>query len=82
MNRSAHPITMHLQEIWRYPAKSMAGEKLTGIQLTTLGLKGDRQILVQSSTGRILTARTHHKLLGLKATIGPDGDVFIDSLPW
>lgn len=73
---------MQLNEIWRYPAKSMAGERLTQVELTPLGLKGDRQILVQSvSTGRILTARTHHKLLGLKATWN-DGDVLINNIPW
>lgn len=73
---------MYLKEIWRYPAKSMAGEKLDQIELTKLGLKGDRQILVQALTGRIITARTHHKLLGLKGTLDPDGQPLINGLPW
>lgn len=73
---------MYLKEIWRYPAKSMAGEKLTQIELTNLGLKGDRQILVQAATGRILTSRTHHKLLGLKGTLDPDGQPLINGIPW
>lgn len=72
---------MYLQQLWRYPAKSMAGESLESIELTPLGLEGDRQILVQSSAGRILTARTHHKLLGLKATYN-EGNVLINGLEW
>ncbi|MEO5953603.1 MAG: MOSC N-terminal beta barrel domain-containing protein [Chloroflexia bacterium] len=73
---------MYLKEIWRYPAKSMAGEKLDQAELTPLGIKGDRQILVEAANGRILTARTHYKLLGLKATLTSTGDVLINNLPW
>jgi len=66
---------MYLKEIWRYPAKSMAGEKLDRIELTNVGLLGDRQILVQAATARILTARTHYKLLGLlKPLVNPAGE--------
>jgi uncharacterized protein YcbX len=31
-----------VQQIWRYPVKSMAGEKLTGCTVGSLGLAGDR----------------------------------------
>ncbi|MBM3759963.1 MAG: hypothetical protein FJW36_06915 [Acidobacteria bacterium] len=37
---------MYLKELWRYPVKSMAGEKLQQVELTPLGLAGDREILV------------------------------------
>jgi uncharacterized protein len=73
---------MYLKEIWRYPAKSMAGEKLQQVELTSLGIEGDREILVRAATGRILTARTHPKLLGFKSTIGDNNIVLIDGLEW
>ena len=73
---------MYLKELWRYPVKSMAGEPLQEVELTKLGLAGDRQILVQASTGRILTSRTHHKLLGLKGTLDADNQPRINGLPW
>jgi uncharacterized protein YcbX len=73
---------MYLKELWRYPIKSMAGEQLQEVELTKLGLAGDRQILVQAATGRILTSRTHHKLLGLKGTLDPDNQPRINGLLW
>ncbi len=73
---------MYLKKLWRYPVKSMAGEQLQEVELTKLGLAGDRQILIQAATGRILTSRTHHKLLGLKGTLAPDKEPLINGLPW
>jgi uncharacterized protein len=73
-------FSMYLKEIWRYPVKSMAGEKLEEAELTPLGIAGDRQILVQAVTGRILTARTHPKLLGLRGSL--DGEARINGLLW
>ena len=57
---------MYLKEIWRYPVKSMAGERIEQSEVGPLGIAGDRQILVLGSNGRVLTARTYPKLLGLK----------------
>src|SRR2546425_2116728 len=31
-----------IQQIWRYPVKSMAGEKLSECSINTLGIPGDR----------------------------------------
>jgi uncharacterized protein YcbX len=73
---------MYLKELWRYPVKSMAGERLEEVELTELGLKGDRQVLVQAANGRILTARTHHKLLGLKGSSDTEGEAWINGLHW
>jgi uncharacterized protein YcbX len=68
---------MHVKEIWRYPAKSMAGERLTVAQLDENGVEGDRKVLVRGANGRVITSRTHYKLLGLKGTIGADGEARI-----
>jgi uncharacterized protein YcbX len=36
-------VVGNVVEIWRYPVKSMAGERLDSADLTTLGLEGDRR---------------------------------------
>jgi uncharacterized protein len=73
---------MHVKEIWRYPVKSMAGERLDRAQIDKLGLAGDRKVLVCGATGRVTTSRTHPKLLGLKGSLGPDGQPHIAGHPW
>ena len=73
---------MYLSEIWRYPVKSMAGERLDRARLGPLGLHGDRVVQVYDGRGRLVTARTYPKLLGLHATLGPDGEPLVDGLPW
>jgi uncharacterized protein YcbX len=73
---------MYVKELWRYPVKSMAGERLTEARVGELGIEGDRQVLVVRPDGRMVTSRTHHKLLGLKGTMGPDGRARIAGHPW
>src|SRR5512147_2293967 len=73
---------MVLQEIWRYPVKSMAGERLDRATAGPLGLHGDRVVQVYDARGRLVTARTHAHLLGLHATLGPDGEPLVEGLPW
>ena len=73
---------MFVKELWRYPAKSMAGEQIEEARIGALGIAGDRQILVRGGNGRVITARTHHKLLGLKGTLDADGRARIDGYDW
>jgi uncharacterized protein len=73
---------MQVKEIWRYPVKSMAGERLSGVQIDKLGVAGDRKVLVLGPNGRVITSRTHHKLLGLKSTLGADGEARISGHVW
>lgn len=73
---------MFVKELWRYPVKSMAGERLAQIDLDELGLAQDRQVLVRSAAGRILTSRTHPGLLGLQGSLGKDGVAQISGHPW
>ncbi|MBZ5653459.1 MAG: MOSC domain-containing protein, partial [Acidobacteriia bacterium] len=47
---------MVIQEIWRYPVKSMAGELLKTADITEHGISGDRIIQVRNASGRIFTA--------------------------
>jgi uncharacterized protein YcbX len=73
---------MRIAELWRYPVKSMAGERLSGGMLGSLGIPGDREIVVVDRAGRIVTSRTKPGLLGLRATADPLGRVRVDGLDW
>ncbi len=72
---------MFIQELWRYPIKSLAGERIPEARLTTLGVPSDRTILVLRR-GRVATSRTYPKLLGLHGTLGTDGVPRIDGHAW
>jgi uncharacterized protein YcbX len=74
---------MYVAEIWRYPVKSLAGERLDSAELREFGIPGDRRVLVfDMQTRRLITSRTHPKLLGLKATLSPYGEALINGRPW
>ena len=73
---------MNLAEIWRFPVKSLAGERLVSAELRRDGIEGDRLVQAWDGRGRILTARTRPGLLGLRAVLGDDGQPRVDGLPW
>ena len=73
---------LHVTELWRYPVKSLAGERLEAVAIGEDGLAGDRLVQVRNGRGRVVTARTHPKLLGLRGTLGPDGEPEIDGRSW
>jgi uncharacterized protein YcbX len=73
---------MRIAELWRYPVKSMAGERLDIAEIGSLGVHGDRVVHVEDANGRTITARTHPRLLGFKATLGTDGEPLVGGRPW
>jgi uncharacterized protein YcbX len=73
---------MWVQEIWRYPVKSMAGEPLEEAELTASGVDGDRIRQVRNAAGRVLTARTRPLLLRHRAVLGQGREVLVDGRPW
>jgi uncharacterized protein YcbX len=73
---------MHLAAIWRYPVKSMGGERLETVALSADGVHGDRIVQVFDRRGRIVTARSHPSLLGLHAVLGPDDEPVVDGHHW
>lgn len=73
---------MHISEIWRYPVKSLRGEKIAQADITVNGIPGDREIAVIGPEGRIVTSRTRHKLLGLRGELGANGVPTINGLAW
>ncbi len=73
---------MQISEIWRYPVKSMGGEQLTATDVGEDGVPGDRVVHVADPRGRVVTARSHPRLLLHHATLGPDGQPLVDGRPW
>jgi uncharacterized protein YcbX len=62
---------MYVKEIWRYPVKSMGGERLRSARLTESGIDGDRIIQVRNTRGRFVTSRTAPELLRFTGCRGP-----------
>ena len=73
---------MWVQELWRYPVKSMAGESLQAAQVTVAGVYGDRILQVRNTSGRIVTARTRPLLLRHRAILNSEDQVLVDGRPW
>jgi uncharacterized protein YcbX len=72
---------MFVKEIWRYPIKSMAGERILQAEVGEHGIAGDRTVLVHVGS-RLVTSRTHHRLLGLKGTLDSNGVPLISGHSW
>ena len=65
---------MRVAELWRYPVKSLQGERLTSVDVGPEGLAGDRQwALFDPTTGYGLTARRLPDLLFLTGRLRVDG---------
>src|SRR5262245_66617574 len=73
---------LRVAELWRYPVKSLAGERLHKAEVTPNGIVGDRIVHVRDARGRVITARTRPRLLALHGTLGPDREPLIDGRPW
>src|SRR6476469_2123982 len=78
---------MRIAELWRFPVKSLGGERLDRADIETDGLSGDRRFaLFDVETGYGLTARRVPELLfasarwlgdGVEVTL-PDGSIAVD----
>jgi len=73
---------MYVKELWRYPVKSLGGKRVKECLVGELGLIGDRLVLVRGPGGRVITSRTHPKLLALKGSLGEDGQPRINGIQW
>jgi uncharacterized protein YcbX len=72
---------VQVAELWRYPVKSMRGERLEEADVRADGFEGDRLVHVVDGAGQLVTGRTRPGLLALSATLGPGG-ALIDAAPW
>jgi uncharacterized protein YcbX len=75
-------MAMTVAELWRYPVKTMAGERLQRARVGPLGIEGDRIVHVEDAEGQLVTSRTHPGFLGHQGTLGPDGAPLVDGRPW
>ncbi|MGY1733666.1 MOSC domain-containing protein [Geodermatophilus sp. SYSU D01045] len=67
---------MRVQELWRYPVKSLQGERLDAVDVGPEGLAGDRRwALFDRATGFGLTARRVPDLLFASGRLRADGGV-------
>ncbi|THJ25041.1 MAG: MOSC domain-containing protein [Nitrospira sp. CG24E] len=73
---------MKVEQIWRYPVKSMGGERLNRVRIGALGLEGDRVVHVEDESRHVITSRTHHRLLGHHATLNTSGEPLVDGSLW
>src|SRR5260370_7986161 len=61
----------------------MKGEPLEETTITSLGIPGDREIVVvRSSTGRVWTSRSQPAFLGLRGQINGTGTPTVNGLRW
>ncbi len=70
-----------IDQLWRYPVKSLRGEPLLSATVTQDGIAGDRVVHVAGPRGP-RTARTRHGLLSLSASTGPDGWPLVEGHRW
>jgi uncharacterized protein YcbX len=62
MPNTALTLVGEVEELWRYPVKSMMGEQLTTAEVTENGLLGDRAYALRdTSDGKIATAKNPRK---------------------
>ena len=71
-----------MSELWRYPVKSMRGERVEVADIREDGIVGDRIVHVRESSGRVATSRFRPGLLGLAGTLGENGQLLVDGVPW
>ena len=74
-------MSFYVAGLWRYPVKSLAGERVSSTTLSPDGMAGDRIVRVRGPEG-VRTSRRHYRLLGLRGTLDPHGRPLIDGHPW
>jgi uncharacterized protein YcbX len=72
---------MRVVELWRYPVKSLAGERLDRVEVLDDGSRGDRVLRIEDERG-LVTARRRQRPLGLRARLGGDGAPRIEGAAW
>ncbi|MEO5838438.1 MAG: MOSC N-terminal beta barrel domain-containing protein [Acidimicrobiales bacterium] len=65
-------------ELWRYPVKSMQGERLERVSLDASGIAADRRFGVVTPEGYVLSGKSEPRILGASASVRPDGEIAID----
>jgi hypothetical protein len=67
---------MRIEQIWRYPVKSVGGHRVAAATVTDTGIEGDRSWgIVDDATGKVLTGRREPRLLMATTTHDEDGPI-------
>ena len=74
-------MTLYVEQLWRYPVKTLAGEPLSSAVVGPDGIVGDRLVGVRGPEG-VRTSRRHHRLLGLRGTLAVDGTPLVNGHRW
>lgn len=74
--------SLRVAQLWRYPVKSLLGERLAVMQVLEDGMDGDREWAIQDlGDGRILTARREPRLLFASSRVSAQSGLPIITLP-
>lgn len=72
-------VVVRIAELWRYPVKSMIGERVAQVDLDATGVVGDRTWAARDNErGGIRGAKKIPGLMRLGARLGADGRVVVD----
>jgi hypothetical protein len=74
-------MALHIAGLWRYPVKSLAGERVATAWLAPDGIVGDRLVVVAGPEG-VRTSRRQHRLLGLRGSVDAQGRARVNGYPW
>jgi uncharacterized protein YcbX len=81
---------MRVDQLWRYPVKSVGGEQLAAATVGSLGVEGDRTVVVRNERDEVTWAGEIPALMQLRAVtvapgaidvVLPDGDRFRTDAP-
>ena len=72
------PRSATIVELWRYPVKSMQGERLERVALDPSGFTADRRFGVVTPEGFVLSAKSEPRILTASATVRADGEIEIE----
>src|SRR5688500_12572991 len=65
-------------ELWRYPVKSMQGERVESVALDASGFTADRRFGVVTPEGFVLSGKSEPRILGASASVRADGEIEIE----
>jgi uncharacterized protein YcbX len=74
-------MSLYVAELWRYPVKSLAGDRLSMTMLSPAGIPGYRIVRIRGPEG-VRTSRRHYRLIGLHGSLDADGRARINGYPW
>ena len=72
------PAEATIVELWRYPVKSMQGERVQSVALDASGFTADRRLGVVTPEGFVLSGKSEPRILGASASVRTDGEIEIE----